>query len=182
MNYCPNCSYILDINKVGNVSKVNIKNIYKPSELFKLLDNDIELSYYKIQFPLEELYNSKKYTSLSEDKKAKLDSILSDNTNIKHTAEFKCINCLYTSPILNTVLLYEDNTYSNLENTNTLAENKLLVNNPALPHTRDYICKNAKCPTLNSSKDNIVEKDAIFFKKTDTYKINYICCVCYYKW
>ena len=63
-------------------------------------------------------------------------------------------------------------------------ENILFCANPMLPRTHDYICKNNLCPTNN--KDNKINKEAVFFRENKSFnksfKVNYICTVCYYNW
>ena len=93
-------------------------------------------------------------------------------------AEFKCDNCNYSKQIIETTLLYQITMDNKLEKIYTLDENELITKDPLLPHTRDYICKNPSCIT---HKNNDI-KNYIFYKEKNSYKVNYICCVCYYNW
>jgi aspartate carbamoyltransferase regulatory subunit len=53
-----------------------------------------------------------------------------------------------------------------------------LTDDPILPRTIRYICKNPKCDThSNSSK-----KEAVFFRINNTYKIRYVCVECKTSW
>jgi len=162
MNYCEKCSYILDINKIGSLSQTVFKNITKINDVFKIIESDNDLTSYKIQFPVDELLSSKKYKALDDTKKNRVDIILNNTNSILSSAEFKCNNCNYATPITNTVLLYELNFNDTIEKINTISENKLIINDPLLPHTRDYICKNVNC--ITNVKNSTVQRDAVFYK------------------
>lgn len=60
----------------------------------------------------------------------------------------------------------------------SLEENELACMDPLYLHTHDYTCKNPFCITHKTP----VLKDFIFFRDRDSYKINYICAVCFYNW
>lgn len=177
MYFCPYCSYILDIAKSSITQKSDKININKIPELFKILENNDNLNNYKINIPIEELESNKKFSKLSADKK-KIILKLYDNMSISTNAEFKCTNCNYTNQILETVLLYNIN-YDDLNiKIPSLEENELFCKDPLLPHTHDYICKNPNCIT---HKNNEL-KDSVFYKEKSSYKVKYICCICFYNW
>ena len=47
-----------------------------------------------------------------------------------------------------------------------------------LPRTNYYICKNISCVTnLKNTK-----KEAVFFRELNSFKVNYICCICFNGW
>lgn len=177
MYFCPNCSYILDISKSTNITKNTDDRIpiNKINDIFKLLDNNSLLNY-KAEFTKDELIKNKKYQKLKDIDKIKIDELFEINSF--SNAEFKCNNCNYTKQIINTTLLYQINMEDKIEKTYTLEENELLTNDPLLPHTHDYICKNPNC--ITHSKLDL--KDAVFYKDRNSYKVNYICSKCYYNW
>ena len=178
MYFCPNCYYILDITKSSDISKVDDRIIInKINDILKLLDdNDIIFSNYKADIPIEELFKNKKYQKLKDIDKDKIKELFKDD--ISSGAEFKCDICNYSNQINETTLLYQINIDNEHHIINTIEENELITKNPLLPHTHDYICKNMSCIT---HKNNDI-KDSVFYKNKNNYKVNYICCVCYYNW
>lgn len=176
MYFCPNCSYILDITKSVSTTTSDKIPILKINDIFKLLENNENLIKYTPEFTKTELEKNKKYQKLSNTDKAIIDVIF--ETNLMSDAEFKCDNCNYSKKILDTTLLYQINIDEKINKIFTLEENELITKDPLLPHTHDYICKNPKCTT----HDNTTIKDAVFYKTKNNYKINYICCICYYNW
>ena len=177
MYFCPNCSYVFDISK-SNTSQNNDTRVIldKSTEVFKIFETDKDLTKYKATFPPEEITKNKKYLKLSSEDKNKLNKIFEENIN--SGAEFKCQNCNFSKSILTTTLLYKINVNDKLVSIKTLEENELMTKNPILAHTNDYICKNPGC--ITHKKEDI--KDSVFFKETNSYKLNYICCVCYHGW
>jgi hypothetical protein len=179
MYFCPNCSYLFDITKSSTISSIDTrKSITKIPELFKLLENDnnLDLSKYKSDFTKEELYKNKKYQKLSDNIKNNILQIF-DDVSITN-AQFKCDNCNFTKNITETTLLYQINVDNDNTKISNIEENKLLFNDPLYPHTHDYSCKNPNCDT--HKKPNL--KDSIFYRNKNSYRINYICGVCFYNW
>ena len=179
MYFCPNCSYILDIAKSSVISKNDVDDkiiITKITDIFKLLDDDQQINNYKVDFSKDDLIKHKKYQKLKDNEKNKLNELFDEN--ILSGAELKCDNCNYIKLITETILLYQINMDDTVSTINTIDENKLMTTDPLLPHTNDYICKNLNC--ITHKNDNL--KNAIFYKHKNSYKVNYICCVCYYNW
>ena len=182
MYFCPNCSYILDISKINNSNNqleesIQKKVIEKPADLFKLIENNEDLLNYTIIFSKEELELNKKYKKISNSDKNKINQLYSNNNIIN--AEFNCPNCNYSKEITETTLLYRIDIIDKITtNIKTLEENKLITSNPLLPNTKDYTCKNIDCKTHT----NIELKNSVMYKDKNSYKVNYICCVCYYGW
>lgn len=181
MYFCPNCSYLFDISKSSAVSKMEDtrKSITKVIDIFKLLeDNETnnDLSKFKAEFSKEEMMKNKKYQKLSDDNKIKLNQLF--NEIVSSGAEFKCENCNYVKQIMETTLLYQINIENKVMKIKTLEENELISKDPLLPHTKDYNCKNNNC----STHKNEALKDSVFYKERNSYKLNYICCICYYNW
>ena len=178
MYFCPNCSYILDITKSSAIQTIDDNRIIllKPTAIFKLLDDNINLTNYKADFLKEELFKNKKYQKLKENEKNKINELFEENQI--SCAEFKCDICNYTKKINETTLLYKISMNTNVSINNTIIENTLITKNPILPHTRDYTCKNPSCITHK----NYDIKDSIFYKEKNIFKVNYIFCICFYNW
>ena len=179
MYFCPNCSYIFDISKSSTLSNIDSrKPISKVSEILKLLDNDnkLDITKFKAEFSKEDLSKNKKYQKLPDNVKNNLSQLFDDVSAA--SAQFKCNNCNLTKNITETTLLYQiDVDNANYKVTN-FEENKLTFYDPIYPHTHDYNCKNPKCDSLKKPE----LKDSIFYRNKNSYKVNYICGVCFYNW
>lgn len=175
MYFCPKCSYSFDISKSLDIDEK--KSIKKVNDAFKIYEEEKTLNNYKAEFKIEELEKNSKYKKLQEEDKNKF-KILFNHAESTTSAQFKCNNCGFVKNIIETVLLYQYDVNTSNYKIRNLEENKLLLNNPILPRTHDYICKNINCPTI---KDKTT-KEAVFFRNSDSYKLNYICCICNYGW
>lgn len=177
MYFCDKCSYKFDISKSSNI-KINDPRtiINKIPDVLKLLEDKADLSNYKASFNKEEMTKNKKFQKLNEIDKIKVIQIFEDLQT--SGADFKCNNCNYSKSIVETTLLYQYNVNSDNIKILNIEDNKLMVNDPTLPHTHDYTCKNIDCITHKDNK----KKDAIFYKDNNNYKVNYICTLCYYNW
>ena len=193
MYFCPKCNYLFDISKSSNMTEDNRIIIKKAVDVFKKLESKEDLTNYKAEFKQEELTKNSKYKKLSEEERKILESIFEESSI--SGAEFRCKNCNFVEKINETVLLYQYETQTNNINIKTLEENELICSNPTLPRTHDYICKNVSCSTnkINSDtnkketnkknkKEESNKKEAVFYRDNNTFKVNYICCVCYYSW
>ena len=178
MYFCPNCSYLFDIAKSSRISReadtrVNIKKLV---DAFRKLEENEDLSRYRADFSKEEMAKNKKYQKLKEEDKIKMNQLFDEI--VSSGAEFKCDNCNFTKQITETTLLYQINLEDNNIKVRSLEENELICQDPLLPHTHDYTCKNPSCITHK----NTDLKDAIFLREKNSYKLNYICTVCNYNW
>jgi hypothetical protein len=178
MYFCPNCSYLFDIAKSSNVSKDTDTRIVikKLNDAFKKFDENEDLSKYKAEFSKDEMAVSKRYQKLKDEDKIKLNLLFEEI--VSSGAEFKCDNCSFSKQINETTLLYQINLETKINKIKSIEENELITKDPLLPHTHDYICKNPSCITHKSME----QKDAVFYREKNTYKLNYICTVCYYNW
>jgi hypothetical protein len=178
MYFCPNCSYLFDIAKSSKVSKeIDSRAIIKKiPDAFKKLEDNEDLSKYKAEFLKEEMAKNKKYQKLKEEDKIKMNQLFEEI--VSSGAEFKCDNCSFSKQITETTLLYQINLEDKVIKIKSLEENELVSKDPLLPHTHDYTCKNPSCITHK----NTSVKDAVFLRDKNTYKLNYICTVCYYNW
>jgi hypothetical protein len=180
MYFCPNCSYLFDIAKSSKVSKdveADTRTVLKKLvDAFKKLDEKEDLSKYKAEFSKDEMAKNKKYQKLKEEDKVKMNQLFEEI--VSSGAEFKCENCNFSKQISETTLLYSLNMEDKMVKIRSLEENELITKDPLLPHTHDYTCKNPSCVTHKNSS----LKDSVFFREKNSYKLNYICCVCYYNW
>jgi hypothetical protein len=178
MYFCPNCSYLFDISKGTSLSEGvdERKLVKKIPDLFKLLDNEEDMTSYKCQFPKEELTQNKRYQKLSDAVKDTLEQTFEKSAI--SGAELKCNNCNNTQTIKETLLLYQINMGKTSNVIKTLEENKFIAQDPLLPHTRDYECKNPNCIT---HKNKFI-KEAVFYRDNNSFKVNYICTVCNFGW
>lgn len=178
MYFCPNCSYLFDISKSSKVSKDsdNRTPIKKLVDAFKKLEDNEDLSKYKAEFSKEEMAKNKKYQKLKDEEKIRMNQLFEEV--VSSGAEFRCENCNYVKQIVETTILYQINTEDKITKFKNLEENELLCSDPLLPHTHDYTCKNPSCVTHK----NPSLKDSVFYREKNTYKLNYVCCVCFYSW
>lgn len=181
MYFCPECNYSFDISRSINITDTieDNKLLKKVIDAIKIFEDDHkELNNYKAEFKKEDLEKNIKYKKLSDSDKSKFEVLFEDSTI--SGAQFKCNNCNFTKEITETILLYELDLTDKLDKIISNDENKLFCANPMLPRTHDYICKNNLCPTNNKNNKN--NKEAVFFRENKSFKINYICTVCYYNW
>ena len=177
MYFCPNCSYSFDIVKSSNLTTKDVRTeITKMSEGLKLFEENKDMSKYVATFSRDETSKNKKYQKFNDKEKVEFNQIF--NAITSSGAEFKCNNCNNIEPIKKTILLYNLNMEEKNNFTRSLEENEFFCNDPILPRTHDYTCKNPNC----ISHKNIESKEAVFYKEKNTFKVNYICTVCYFSW
>jgi hypothetical protein len=178
MYFCPNCSYLFDISKSSTVSNNDDIRVLinKTTDALKLLEEKEDIGKYKASFTKDIMAKNKKYQKLSDEDKIKINVLFEEV--VSSGAEFKCENCSFTKQITETTVLYQVNMEDKNIKIKSIEENELMCKDPILPHTHDYTCKN---PTCISHKDLKI-KDAIFYKDRNSYKVNYICTICFYNW
>jgi len=178
MYFCPKCSYLFDISKLTNTTNLNDNRIIidKIPEAIALFEKNQNLSKYKASFTKEEINKNKKYQKMKDEEKIKFNQLFEEL--VSSGAEFKCNNCNFSKQIVETTLLYQLNMENKVVKISTLDENELMSKDVTLPHTHDYTCKNTSCLTHKEPK----RKDAVFYKDNTSYKVNYICTLCYYNW
>lgn len=177
MYFCPSCSYSYDITKSSTtVSKDSRIEILKMTEAIKIYDENKDMSKYIALFNRDDTSKNKKYQKFDDKQKVIFNQIFDALTS--SGAEFKCNNCNNIQPITSTVLLYNLNMENKNNLTKTMEENEFICNDPILPRTHDYTCKNPNCIT---HKD-ITLKESVFYKEKNSFKVNYICTVCYFSW
>jgi hypothetical protein len=178
MYFCNECNFSFDISKSSNIIDDNKTIIKKVGDIFKKIENKENLINFKTDIKIEEVTSNVKYSKLTEKEKENISKLYQESNNTGMI--FNCINCNNSKEITESILLYKFELNNNkIEKVKTFEENKFTCTNPILPRTHDYICKNESCDT--NKKKNIA-KEAIFFRETNTMKINYICCICYSGW
>jgi hypothetical protein len=177
MYFCPKCAYSFDIGKSSQIAsdKDNRIQINKLQDAFKKFEEGEDFTKYVATFNREDTNKNKKYQKLDDSEKIKFNQIFEEITSAG--AEFKCNNCNNIQPIKETVLLYNLN-MEEKSKMRTLEENEFICQDPILPRTHDYICKNPNCITHKQTN----KKESVFFKEKDSFKVNYICKVCFYSW
>jgi hypothetical protein len=177
MYFCPSCSYSFDIVKSSQSSsqKDTRVSIEKLSEALKKFEAGEDMSKFVAQFSREETNKNKKYQKLDDNEKVKFNQIFEEV--LSSGAEFKCNNCNNIQPIKETILLYNIN-MEEKSKIRTLEENEFICKDPILPRTHDYNCKNPNCITHKDKS----KKESVFFKEKNSFKVNYICTVCFYSW
>ncbi len=91
----------------------------------------------------------------------------------ENLAYFVCSNCGPLKRIEAGTLIYSKKSDALSQNYSTGNYNNMLYSDVLL-HTRRYVCPNDKCV---SHKDNS-KRDAILFRKNNSYEVKYICVAC----
>lgn len=108
---------------------------------------------------VETKLQNKKYQKFNDKQKVEFNQIFDAITS--SGADFKCNNCNNIQPIKKTILLYNLNIEDKNTFPKTLENNEFICNDPILPRTHDYTCKNPNCITHK----NIKSKEAVFYKE-----------------
>lgn len=178
MYFCDNCGYSLEISKSSKLSNESDTRtiIPKLAEALTKVENNEILSNYKAGFSKDDMTKNKKYQKMSDVDKIKMNQLFEEL--VTSGAEFTCINCNNSKQITETTILYQINMEDKIEKVQTLEENELLCKDPLLPHTHDYTCKNPSCITHKKAE----LKDSVFLRERKSFKLNYICTVCFFSW
>jgi len=177
MYFCENCGYSLEISKSSKISKENDNRTpIKLIDAIKKIDENEDLTNFKAGFLKEDLNKNKKYQKMGDIEKLKMNQLCEEVS--LSGAEFHCENCNNSKQITETTILYQINMEDKMVQVRSLEENELTTKDPLLPHTHDYTCKNPSC--ITHKKPEL--KDSVFLRESGTYKLTYICCVCYFSW
>jgi hypothetical protein len=177
MYFCEKCGFSLEISKSSKKSGDDERIIIsKLSDALKKVEDGEEIINYKAGFSKDDMIKNKKYQKMSDVEKIKMNQLFEEM--VSSGAEFKCENCNTSNLITETTLLYQISMEDKVVQIRSLEENELTCMDPLLPHTHDYTCKNPSCITHKDKS----QKDAVFLRDHNTYKLNYICCVCHYNW
>ena len=176
MYFCNICSYSLDIIKDDTLE--DISEITKLFEIIKNTNNitDIKsLHKYNIIIPIEKIKSNQQYKKLTPDEKKLIEKLKFNESN---NVSFYCKNCTDKVAITKTTLLYVIQ-YENINNEDIIYDDvELLIKDPLLAHTNNYVCINKKCDT----HDNVNKKDAVMTKSRNKYNVEYICTCCKSIW
>lgn len=175
MNFCNYCGNNFDIveRQIGATQK-NKKTINNVATLMKKIMNpDENLDDYNIDIDKSVLIKTKDFMNLSEKQRSDIIKSLQPKDVSKKT-RFFCNNCTNMKPIDETILVFKQSFKK--ESSIDQSDYSFYINDPLLPRTHDYTCKNPKCETHKNSK----MKEAVFIKEDNTNIVNYICCVCSY--
>jgi len=187
MYFCPKCSYILDIGKIETNIKEPKKNISNISNIIKMILEEDDFSGLNFTIDISSLEKNSKYKKLSEGDRIKVYNKITENlflnkaSNLEQLASFICNNCSYNKEITSSLTLYKKNyKQSNSQVNYDLNTNKLLIDDPTLPRTKNYNCKNVNCLT-NDTKNKKINKEAVFFRENG-FDIKYLCTICNHSW
>ena len=135
MYFCPKCNYTFDVSKnlTNSDNRKTIKNVI---DVFKLIKKKENLSNYVAEdFTLDDVKNSKYYKKISSKTKQSIEQIFE---SISSGISFHCNNCNFKDTIKKSIQLYKMDLNSEVTETKTLEDNKLISKNPILPRT-NYI-------------------------------------------
>jgi hypothetical protein len=176
MYFCPKCNYTFDVTKTMLDSNNKVEIITSLSEIIKKIKSNEKLTNIKLNLKLSDIEKEEEYTKLKDSIKSKIKSLIDkENTN---KMIFKCLNCNHESAINKTISLYYLNLKKDIDVKSSIEDNKIYVQNPILPRTRDYTCKNINCLTHKNKKI----KEAVYIKNENTFDLKYICSVCFTDW
>ena len=142
---------------------------------------------YNFAIEVSNLEKNSKYKKLSDSDRIKVYNKITENLYLNKSstsdqlASFICNNCSYNKEITSSLTLYKKSYRETNNKINyDINTNELLKNDPTLPRTRNYSCKNISCLT-NDSKNKTINKEAVFFRENG-FDIKYLCTVCNHSW
>ena len=171
-NFCPKCYFSFNIKK--NIDLINVKSI---NELINnLVNNKINLKL-ENNITLETIKLNKLYLDLDKNNQEIIIKNYKKLKNLNKLGFYICNSCGYFKNINNGTVIF-NNTQKSKTDINI---SEIQINNNILPRTKDYICPNNKCKANNTSYNNI-DKEAVFYRIENTYRIKYACCLCSSSW
>lgn len=175
MYFCPKCSYSFDVTKLSSNTNDDKEEISSLNTIVKKINKNENIQNIKLTIPKNSLLNDDKFKKLKENIRKK---ILSLYDNKASNIIFHCLNCNNKSSINETIRLYNLDLREESGNILSFDDCKIISNDPILPRTKDFNCKNINCITHKDKS----KKEAVYYKDNSTYKVNYICCSCYTNW
>lgn len=173
--FCKQCKYNLTIKKKNDIKIITLQ---EPSEFTKI--NIDTINNYELKFTKENLISYLKDKKFSKEEKQQKIDLYENLTNKKLSIKYilKCLTCGNEYPLEPETIIYsidykKQNVIFNDEDI------ELKINDPTLPRTKDYKCKNINCIT---NKDNNAYKEAVFYRGLNTYYLKYACVICKYSW
>ena len=171
-NFCPKCYFSFNIQKT--IKLMNIKNINE--FINHLVNNKINLKL-ENNITLENIKSNKLYLDLNKNDQEIVNSNYKKFRNLNKIGFYMCNSCGYFKNITNGTIIF-----NNIEKSNSdINISNIQKDNNILPRTKDYICPNKKCKANDISYES-VDKEAVFYRINNTYKLNYTCCLCSSNW
>lgn len=146
----------------------------------KVADEDLQ------SINVKDLSKSTAYKQLNQSDKEKVYNFVRENTDKKTNkidildvdkdgAFFVCNNCGYSKQIEDgTKIFSKISSNYEYEQDATGTDYRDMIHSNILPRTRKYICPNNVCP----SQTDPSKKEAVFFRKSNSYKVIYVCTLC----
>jgi hypothetical protein len=142
------------------IKKIDVKNLVRHIEYKKLTQTEKEIIFNTIQDLLPK----------DQKKLIKNKPVEQGENNL---AFFVCSNCKYFVKIKEGTRIFS-RTSNNVSQSYGTSDYSDMLNSKILPRTRKYICKNSKCITHKVPS----KKEAVFFRKNNSFETIYICAVC----
>jgi len=184
MFYCPNCNNTYDIARTSSqAGGVNL------GELINKILNDEPISLNDVKgVDINKVAKSMEYKKLKKTEKEKIYNIIQDilpaeqkkiienkpvTMGDSNLAFFVCSNCGYSVKINDGTRIFS-RTSDDVSQTYATGDYSDMLNSSILPRTRKYVCPNKKC----DSHKNPIQREAVFFRKNNSYEVIYICSSC----
>lgn len=205
MFFCPKCNNSFDITKTG-IQKGGVLNSEssdseettsssskKPSDVYDILinkimnDDDVKQSDI-IKINMTELVKHPSYRKLKSTEKEYVSNMISDlipkdqkkimeektdKLSSDNLAYFQCNNCGFMEKITPNTLIYSK-TSQEISQNYSVGDYKDMIYSDIIPRTKNYLCPNKTC----LSHTDINKKEAVFFRRNNTYEVKYVCTVC----
>ncbi len=176
--FCNKCENILNIKSEEKIQHINIKTVENYVDFYNKNKNDFSFNI-KTEFELSDL---EKFLTMKKNKNTKKIIEFFNTTNFikKNNYIMICTNCDNKMNLEPKTIFYKIS-YNNLNsnnNDNLFNNIDLIINNPILPKTKNYICQNKDCSTHN----DLINKKAVIYRVGDTFNTFYICCLCKNVW
>ncbi len=139
---------------------MDVSKLTKSMEYKKLKQDEKESVFNKIQDLMP-----KKDKKLVENKPV--------DASDDNLAFFVCSNCGYSIKINEGTRIFS-RTSDDVSQTYGTDDYSDMLHSSILPRTRKYICPNKKC----ESHKNPIKREAVFFRKNNSYEVVYICGAC----
>lgn len=206
MYFCPNCDTVFDITKlneqVGDSTNNSISESISVSSELKLggASKDIDMIIQKIlngdplndddilDITTDTLLKNNSYKKLKPKQKELVYNTIQDLLPIKEKqilneegikptnekAYFKCKNCGFLKPISDETLIFS-RVSTDIAQSYATSDFKDMVYSDILHRTRKYDCPNDKCESHQTPS----KREAVFFRRNNTFKVTYICTTCH---
>lgn len=181
MFFCPKCDNTFDISQ-STSQRGGGKNL--GSLIEKIVEGQTVGADDLKDITIKKLVDSSDYKKLSLSDKEKVYNFVSDKVGdkskvlakdkfkISTEAYFSCTNCGYSKKMEEGTKIFSRT--DDVTSVDVDTDYKGMADSDILPRTRNYNCANSKCP---SHKDPM-KREAVFFRKSGSYKLVYICRTC----